>query len=84
MTLRFNSRLHHIGVGRPYAGKRVIMLVAGRHVSVIGLDGSPAAPQARPDEGLPAHAMRSTGVYYVPRHLSPMSLRHHKSEGGGV
>ncbi len=41
VTLRFNSRLHHIGVGRPYAGKRVIMLVAGRHVSVIGLDGSP-------------------------------------------
>jgi transposase InsO family protein len=41
VTLRFNSRLHHIGVGRPYAGKRVIMLIAGKHVSVIGVDGSP-------------------------------------------
>ena len=41
VTLRYRSRLHHIGVGRPYAGKRVIMLVAGQHVSVIGVDGSP-------------------------------------------
>ena len=41
VTLRSNSKLHHIGVGRPYAGKRVIMLIAGRHVSVIGVDGSP-------------------------------------------
>jgi len=41
VTLRFKSRLHHIGIGRPYAGKRVIMLIAGEHISVIGLDGSP-------------------------------------------
>jgi hypothetical protein len=25
VTLRFNSKLHHIGVGRPHAGKRVII-----------------------------------------------------------
>ena len=29
MILRYRGRLHHIGVGRPYAGWRVVMLVAG-------------------------------------------------------
>ncbi|MGH8302778.1 MAG: integrase core domain-containing protein [Steroidobacteraceae bacterium] len=41
VTLRHNGRLHHIGVGAPYKGWRVIMLVAGLDVRVIGLDGSP-------------------------------------------
>jgi transposase InsO family protein len=40
VTLRYRSRLHHIGVGRAYAGWRVIMLVAGRDVRILGLDGS--------------------------------------------
>ncbi|HXW31575.1 MAG TPA: IS481 family transposase [Acidimicrobiales bacterium] len=41
VTLRYRGRLHHIGIGRPYAGWRVVMLVAGLDVRVIGLDGSP-------------------------------------------
>ena len=41
MTLRYKGKLHHIGVGCPYAGWRVIMLVAGLDVQVLGLDGSP-------------------------------------------
>lgn len=41
VTLRYRGRLHHIGVGRPYAGWRVVLLVAGREVKVLGADGSP-------------------------------------------
>jgi transposase InsO family protein len=40
VTLRYRGRLHHIGVGRPYRGWRVVLLVAGREVRVLGLDGS--------------------------------------------
>jgi transposase InsO family protein len=41
VTLRYKGKLHHIGVGCPYAGWRVILLVAGLDVRVVGLDGSP-------------------------------------------
>jgi transposase InsO family protein len=40
VTLRYQGRLHHIGIGRAYKGWRVILLVAGRQVQVIGVDGS--------------------------------------------
>ena len=41
VTLRYKGKLHHIGVGCPYAGWRVILLVAGLDVRIVGLDGSP-------------------------------------------
>ncbi|MGA8725796.1 MAG: IS481 family transposase [Acidimicrobiales bacterium] len=41
VTLRLNGRLHHIGVGRSYSGWRVVMLVAGLDIQIIGFDGSP-------------------------------------------
>lgn len=41
VTLRYHSRVHHIGVGRAYAGWRVVILVAGTDVRILGLDGSP-------------------------------------------
>ena len=41
VTIRYKSRLHHIGIGRPYAGWRVVLLVNGLEVRVLGLDGSP-------------------------------------------
>lgn len=41
VTLRYKGKLRHIKVGRPYAGWRVIMLVAGREVRILGVDGSP-------------------------------------------
>ncbi len=41
VTLRHRSRIHHIGVGRAYAGWRVILLVAGTDVRILGIDGSP-------------------------------------------
>jgi transposase InsO family protein len=40
LTLRYRGRLHHIGVGKPYKGWRVILLVAGREVRILTLDGT--------------------------------------------
>lgn len=39
ITLRHNSRLHHIGLGRGLAGRRVLALVDGLRVRVITEDG---------------------------------------------
>ena len=39
ITLRYNSRLHHIGLGRRYAGIRVMVLVADLDVRVLTEDG---------------------------------------------
>ncbi len=41
VTLRYNSRLHHIGLGRAHARKRVLLLVADLEVRVITEDGEP-------------------------------------------
>ena len=38
-TLRYRSKLHHIGVGREHRGKRVLILVADLDVRVIDEDG---------------------------------------------
>ncbi|MEQ3542510.1 IS481 family transposase [Pseudonocardia tropica] len=40
ITLRHNSRLHHIGIGRGLAGVRVLALVSDLHVRIIHTDGS--------------------------------------------
>jgi hypothetical protein len=39
ITLRHNSRLHHIGLGRRLVGTRVIALVDGLRIRVITEDG---------------------------------------------
>jgi transposase InsO family protein len=39
VTLRHDSRLHHIKVGRRHAGTRVLMLVAGLGVRIVSEDG---------------------------------------------
>jgi transposase InsO family protein len=39
ITLRYKSRLHHIGMGRRYARVRVLVLVADLHVRVLSEDG---------------------------------------------
>jgi transposase InsO family protein len=39
VTLRYNSRLHHIGVGRQHAGSRVLLLVADLDVRVLTREG---------------------------------------------
>jgi transposase InsO family protein len=39
VTLRYNSRLHHVGLGRRLAGVRVVLLVADLEVRVLTEDG---------------------------------------------
>jgi transposase InsO family protein len=40
VTLRYRSRLHHIGIGAAYRGWRVVMLVDGKDITILSLDGS--------------------------------------------
>lgn len=39
VTLRYRTRLHHIGVGRNHKGRRILMLVAGLNVRVLTEEG---------------------------------------------
>jgi transposase InsO family protein len=39
VTIRYKSKLHHIGMGRALKGRRVILLVVGRHIRVIDEQG---------------------------------------------
>lgn len=41
VTLRYRGKLHHIGIGHAYEGWRIAMLVDGRHIEIVALDGSP-------------------------------------------
>jgi transposase InsO family protein len=40
VTLRYQGRLHHIGVGMGFKGWRVVMLVAGLEIRILSLDGT--------------------------------------------
>jgi transposase InsO family protein len=35
VTIRYKSRLHHIGMGRRLTGTRIVLLVAGRHIRIV-------------------------------------------------
>ncbi len=35
ITLRYNSKLHHIGLGRAHSGTRVLVLVADLDIRVL-------------------------------------------------
>jgi transposase InsO family protein len=39
LTLRHNSRLHHIGIGRRHAGTNVLVLVHDLHIRIVNTDG---------------------------------------------
>jgi hypothetical protein len=41
VTLRHESRLIHIGIGRAHKGQRILLLVADRDVRVVNEDGEP-------------------------------------------
>jgi hypothetical protein len=41
VTLRHESRLIHIGIGRAHKGERILLLVADRDVRVVNEDGEP-------------------------------------------
>jgi transposase InsO family protein len=63
VTVRYLSRLRHIGVGRAHAGEPVRLLIADDHVRVVAEDGS-----------LLRELILDAGRDYQPRlHSSPMS-----------
>ena len=39
VTIRYKSKLHHIGMGRALKGTRIILLVAGRNIRIITTEG---------------------------------------------
>jgi transposase InsO family protein len=39
VTIRYKSKLHHIGMGRALKGTPIILLVAGRHIRIITTEG---------------------------------------------
>jgi hypothetical protein len=39
VTIRYNSKLHHIGMGRALKGTRIVLLVAGRNIRIITTEG---------------------------------------------
>jgi transposase InsO family protein len=39
VTIRYKSKLHHIGMGRVLAGTRIILLVAGRQIRIVTAEG---------------------------------------------
>ena len=57
VTLRHQGRLYHIGVGRPHAGTRVLLLVQDLHIRVINADTGELIRELTldPDQELPAH-----------------------------
>jgi transposase InsO family protein len=40
VTLRYRSKLHHLGIGRAHKGQRVLLLVCDLDIRVIGQDGT--------------------------------------------
>jgi transposase InsO family protein len=40
VTLRYLSRLHHIGLGAAYRGQKVTLLIANKHIRILQEDGS--------------------------------------------
>jgi hypothetical protein len=39
VSLRYDSRLHHIGLGRAHKGRQIKLLIADRSIRVIDLQG---------------------------------------------
>ena len=39
VTIRYDSRLHHIGLGRRHRGKAIVLLVADRDIRIVDADG---------------------------------------------
>ena len=82
VTLRHNSRLHHIGIGRRLAGTRITLLVDDLHIRIIDRDTGELLreltldptrdfqPRGLPPGPPPKQALKCNDV---PRHLSTVS-----------
>ena len=71
LTLRHNSRLHHIGMGRRHAGTHVLVLVHDLHIRIVTTDGQLLRElQLDPTKD---YQPQTKTVNDVPRHLCTMS-----------
>ncbi|MCY1683857.1 hypothetical protein [Kocuria sp. SL71] len=66
--MRHNSRLHHIGIGRTYAGTYVLLLVHGLHIRVIDAATGEILRELNLN---PNRDYQPTGKPYGPQRTSP-------------
>ena len=76
LTLRHNSRLHHIGMGRRYAGTNVLILVHDLHIRITTTDGQ-LLRELHLDPTKDYQPTSQT-VNDVPRHMCTMSRDNRK------
>jgi hypothetical protein len=78
VTLRHNSRLHHIGLGHAHNGTRVLVLAADLHVRVMTQDGQllrelELAPRRLPTPRRQTRPQTPPNMHDVARHVFSMS-----------
>jgi hypothetical protein len=74
VTLRHNSRLHHIGIGRAHTGRAIKLLIADRDIRIIDQQTGQLIRELTLDPTRDYQPLKRTrNVYYVPRHPSRMS-----------
>ena len=84
VTLRYRGRLHHIGVGPPADGWRVVILVAGLDIRVLALDGNQLCRLTLdPDRDYHAHAATPQAVSTMSRDIVSDVSRHHTAPPAG-
>ena len=78
VTLRYLSRLRHIGIGRYYIGARITLLVAGHHIRVVDEDGrlprELTIDPTRDYQPLGTPTGRRKIGHYVPRQVGTITL----------
>ena len=72
LTLRHNSRLHHIGIGRRWSGTSVLILARDLELRII-TQTTGTDPRAHPRPGPRLPAPGPEGMNYDTRHLRTMS-----------
>ena len=73
VTLRYRGKLQHIGIGQPYKGRHIVLLVAGRHVRVLDDQNHLIRESSHSIRPRPISPKNDLVVYDVLTHVSPMS-----------
>jgi transposase InsO family protein len=73
VTLRYESRLYKIGVGRAHKGRQIKLLIADRDIRIIDSQGQLIRELALDPNRTYQPLQSRRNVYDVPRHQSPMS-----------
>jgi hypothetical protein len=73
VSLRYDSRLYKIGLGRAHKGRAIKLLIADLNIRVISADGELIRELTLDPSRVYQPLGRTSRVQDVPRHLSPMS-----------